>query len=238
MRFKTLSLILSCFLATATTQAAEAWQRTYEKDGASITQLLLFSGDYFSWTEYKTDSGAFLLTKGGKWASDKKMLELTYEFYTEDSDMVGQTQTWKMKKKKGTMRLQRESMKLNGWEQAESQASTPLTNPWLFSGRKRDGELSRRDTDQPRKTMKILTNNHFQWIAYNTETKEFFGTGGGAYEAKDGKYIEKIQFFSRDDDRVGAELEFEFDVQGDDWHHSGFSSSGQPMYEIWSKRTK
>jgi len=238
MQFKTLSLLLVLFLATATTQAAEAWKRTYEKDGESITQLLLISGDYFSWTEYKTDSGAFLLTKGGKWSKGDQALELTYEFHTEDPEMVGQTQNWKVKEKNEVMDLQQDDLKLEGWERAESETATPLTNPWLFSGRQRDGEISRRDTDRPRKTMKILTNNHFQWIAYNTETKEFFGTGGGKYEAEDGKYVEKIQFFSRDDSRVGAELEFEFDVQGDEWHHKGFSSSGNPMYEIWAKRTK
>ena len=44
----------------------------------------------------------------------------------------------------------------------------------------------RRDTNQPRKTMKILVDGYFQWIAFNTNTFSFMGTGGGRYTAEDG----------------------------------------------------
>ncbi len=95
----------------------------------------------------------------------------------------------------------------------------------------------KRDTSGPRKTMKILSGTRFQWIAYNTATKEFMGTGGGTYTTIDGKYTENIGFFSRDDSRVGASLEFNYELKDGDWHHSGFSSKGNPIYEVWSKRT-
>ena len=84
--------------------------------------------------------------------------------------------------------------------------------------------------------MKILSDSHFQWIAYNVETKEFFGTGGGTYTAKDGAYTENILFFSRDSSRVGASLGFEFGIVNDEWHHKGLSSKGDPIHEIWSLR--
>ena len=58
--------------------------------------------------------------------------------------------------------------------------------------------------------MKILSGSRFQWIAYNTETRQFMGTGGGTYLTANGKYIEQIEFFSRDNSRVGAKLDFEF----------------------------
>ena len=44
--------------------------------------------------------------------------------------------------------------------------------------------------------MKFLKNGNFQWIAFNTETFQFFGSGGGTYSAKNGIYTENIQFFS------------------------------------------
>jgi len=31
-------------------------------------------------------------------------------------------------------------------------------------------------------------------------------------------------------------LEFSFEVKDKDWHHKGKSSSGEPMYEVWSLR--
>lgn len=52
-------------------------------------------------------------------------------------------------------------------------------------------------------------------------------------------YIQKILLsFSRYNSRVGAELSFEFAVKNGDWHHSGKSSKGDPIYEIWSPYTK
>ena len=50
-----------------------------------------------------------------------------------------------------------------------------LQGAWLMSGRVRNGNTEARDTSRPRKTMKILSGTRFQWIAYNTETKQFSG---------------------------------------------------------------
>ena len=93
-------------------------------------------------------------------------------------------------------------------------------------------------TPGARKTMKILSGTRFQWIAYNNETKEFFGTGGGTYTTTDGKYTETIEFFSRDNSRVGAKLEFNYALEDGQWRHSGKSSKGDPMDEVWSQREK
>ena len=105
-----------------------------------------------------------------------------------------------------------------------------------MSGRYNNGEFRTRNTDLPRKTMKILIDGFFQWIAFNTETFKFSGSGGGEYETLDGKYIEIIQYFSRDDSRVGAELDFNYEVKNKDWYHSGFSSKGNPINEVWTIR--
>jgi hypothetical protein len=99
-----------------------------------------------------------------------------------------------------------------------------------------NGEIKWR-TPGVRKTMKILSGTKFQWIAYNTETKEFFGTGGGSYTTTpDGKYTENIEFFSRDNSRVGASLQFDFSIQDGNWRHKGLSSKGDPIDEIWTQR--
>jgi hypothetical protein len=85
--------------------------------------------------------------------------------------------------------------------------------------------------------MKMLIDGHFQWIAFNRETFEFSGTGGGKYIADPtGTYIEQIEFFSRNPARVGAKLPFKYQLKGNDWFHKGSSSSGEPMHEIWTRR--
>ena len=65
---------------------------------------------------------------------------------------------------------------------------------------------------------------------------QFKGTGGGNYTSKDGVYTENIEYFSRDNSRVGASLEFNYEVKENDWHHTGNNSKGEPMYEIWARR--
>ena len=49
-------------------------------------------------------------------------------------------------------------------------------------------------------------------------------------------YVENIDFFSRDSNTVGKSLEFDFEIKDGDWHHKGFSSKGDPKYEIWTQR--
>jgi hypothetical protein len=71
--------------------------------------------------------------------------------------------------------------------------------------------------------------------AINPETKEFFGTGGGTYTFKSGKYTENIEFFSRDSSRVGASLSFDGKLNNGEWHQSGLSSKGDSIYEVWSR---
>ena len=84
--------------------------------------------------------------------------------------------------------------------------------------------------------MKILSGTRFQWIAYNTETKKFMGTGGGTYTTKNEEYIENIKFFSRNDSKAGLSLKFSYELMNGKWHHSGLSSKGDPIHEIWSIR--
>jgi hypothetical protein len=96
--------------------------------------------------------------------------------------------------------------------------------------------VQKRDTSVARKTMKILSGTRFQWIAYDTDTKQFLGTGGGTYTTQQGEYAERIEFFSKDETRVGLRLKFNYALKDGDWEHSGLSSKGDPIHEIWSIR--
>ena len=209
-----------------------AWTFTETSDdGEEVEHILILTGDFFSEAFYEKTYGKFLGTKGGSYTLTDESIEFTYEFSTQDSGIVGKTEPKPYK-------LVENGLQLNGttWTRVDDGTPGELFGAWLISGRKRDGEIVKRDTSGPRKTMKILSGTRFQWIAYNTETKEFLGTGGGTYTTIDGKYTENIGFFSRDDSRVGASLEFNYELKEGDWHHSGLSSKGDPIYEVWSKR--
>lgn len=215
----------------------QVWHTTEMTDSCEAHYLFVMIDGYFTKTRYRTDNGGFIQTKGGKYELFEDSIRFYYEFDSFDKSKASLISTYYFKVNKNSLTLN-SARKSRSLKIYDPNTASALTGVYLFSGRKEKGEITRRNTDQPRKTMKILTGNRFQWIAYNTETGEFFGTGGGTYSAMNGKYIENIDFFSRNNNRVGAVLSFDFDKKGDDWHHSGLSSAGEAIYEIWSIRKK
>jgi len=197
----------------------------------SVDVVIIFSGNFFSYALFETESKSFEGTYGGAWSYENQMLNLFMEYNTFDNTVVGQ----KIDKQ---AKINADNLIIEGHEFTRIDNGLPgaLEGAWLFSGRKRDGEIQTRDTDQPRKTMKILSGTRFQWIAYNVETGAFSGTGGGTYSTIDNQYTEIIDFFSRDSSRVGASLTFNYELIDGVWNHSGLNSRGEPLYEFWSPR--
>lgn len=211
-----------------------AWETIHtDENGEKIRTVVIFSEGYQVGTHFNADNGKFIATNGGSWSLDENTMTETVEFDTKNPDNVGTEVSFDIKISENELAIVGHEMKL---KRIDSGAPGALQGAWLMSGRVRDGKAQTRDTNRPRKTMKILSGTRFQWIAYNTETKQFMGSGGGTYTTIDGKYTENIEFFSRDDSRVGMSLQFDFEMVDGSWHHKGFSSKGDPMHEIWSIR--
>ena len=190
-----------------------------DKTDETIERLIIDS-EYLVVTEFNKTSGAFVKTYGGYYEIEGDSYQVSLESNSDfEKDSIKSI----------------ELTKDNNWRNI-SKPKSMLQGKWVMSGRYNNGEFRTRDTNIPRKTMKVLIDGFFQWIAFNTETFRFSGSGGGEYEAVDGKYIEKIQYFSRDDSRVGAELDFNYEVKEGNWHHSGLSSKGNPINEVWTLR--
>lgn len=210
-----------------------AWTSSETNEaGEKITITTIVMDGYLAETLYNEKTGAFVRTFGGSWAIDKNLFMIKIEFSSADSTAVGTTKE-QLFDLKGDTILFEGSDKI--WTRIDSGQEGDLNGAWLITGRKRDGNMVRR-TPGDRKTMKILSSSRFQWIAFNTATGKFSGTGGGSYTAENGTYTEQIEFFSRDNSRVGAKLSFQYEVIENEWHHSGMSSKGAPIYEIWSPR--
>lgn len=184
---------------------------------------------------YNAKTGEFIYSNGGTWELNGNMMTEKVEFDTANSERVGDELTFEVIITNNSL-----SIPDANWEFSKIDDGMPgeLNGAWLMSGRYRNGEKQMRSTDRPRKTMKILSGTRFQWIAFDTEKKEFKGTGGGTYTTINGKYSEKIEFFSRDNSRVGMNLEFNYDIDKGNWIHKGKTSKGDPLHEIWVKRKK
>ena len=202
-------------------------------DTGTRNYRLMVSENYMVHTVYDSDPAHFVHTMGGFYSMEGDSLVVKLEFNSEFEN-TGE------KEHKVTYGFVDGKLIFNGNEARpyiqEPKLSQPLDGAWLFATRGPDTGQDRRGDENPRKTLKFLKDGYFQWIAYHTESMRFMGSGGGRYVAENGTYIEAIRFFSRDDTRVGAELSFEFERKGDDWHHKGLNSRGEPMYEIWAIR--
>ena len=209
------------------------YRATENTTGGTRNHLLFLSSNYLIHTAYESNPAHFLGTSGGFYEMNEDSLQISLEFDADFAHLENTKFAWSYGYSDGKLIL-------NGNEDLpyiqEPQLEQALDGAWLFATRGPDTGQERRGDQSPRKTLKMLMDGYFQWIAYNSETFEFFGTGGGRYAAVEGNYIEMIQFFSRDDSRVGAELNFNFERMGNDWHHTGLNSKGEPLYEIWSIR--
>lgn len=174
---------------------------------------------YFVETKYNVNTKAFIYTWGGPFVIKGNKLLITIHFDSKDKELVGKTKEIAFREKHYELIDKGENV---------------LAGNWRMSGRK-NGEQFTENPLRARRTYKLLTGTRFQWMAINIETGEFAGTGGGTYRFINGKYTENIEFFSRDSSRVGASLNFTGKIENGQWHHSGLSSKGAPIYEIWSK---
>ena len=221
------------FLSITSSFSNEIQNTSWININNSIYELRIYSDNYFAITKYNLETKEFISTKGGVYSMEDGYYEVL-EFNSIDSSAVGDTLYYSNVK----IELKNDSgkMKIDGKNFTKNSDEDQLSGSWLMSGIERRGEMRMRDVNRPRKTMKILAGNRFQWIAYDISKKGFYGTGGGTYTAEDGKYVENIEFFSRDSNTVGKSLEFNFELKDGDWHHKGFSSKGDPKYEIWTQR--
>ena len=172
--------------------------------------------------------------KEAKWSrsANGQSWQTTIEFNSADPAQTGRTITTntffeQFRPASG------KSQPLTAWKQLDT-GGGQLNATWKITEREQNGEMYEIKAGA-RKTIKIITGTRFQWAAINTETGEFFGTGGGTYSFTDGRYTENIEFFSRDSSRIGMKLSFDGAVNENEWHHRGKSSKGDAIHEIWRK---
>ena len=211
-----------------------AWERNHvSENGTDLKSVVIFSDGFQAISTYESKTGKFIYSNGGTWKLEGNNMTEIVEFDTKNSERVGSEVKFQINLNNNSLSIIGSEME---FKKIDDGSPGNLSGAWLMSGRVRNGQKQLRDTNRPRKTMKILSGTRFQWIAYNTETKKFMGTGGGTYTTKNGNYNENIEFFSRDNSKSGLKLKFDYEIIDNQWNHKGFSSKGDPLHEIWISR--
>jgi hypothetical protein len=214
----------------APAQDKDALTGAWETQVAEGKEVMVMQDGYCTITRYDVDGKKFFYSKGGRYSINNDVLTVDSDFHSGDKAQASKKITLRFSVKGDQLTL-KDGGQSQVWKLVDNKA-TDITGSWRINGRVRDGVMSEMRPGA-RKTLKILSGTRFQWFAINTDTNEFFGTGGGTYTLEDGKYTEKIEFFSRDGSRVGASLSFDAKVEDGVWHHSGLSSKGDPIHETW-----
>ncbi|MDF2190160.1 hypothetical protein [Paraflavitalea sp. CAU 1676] len=213
-------------VSTLSLTGAWAWQEN------SRQETLTFVDGYFVHAVFDKAGKQFQYTWGGPYTVKDDKIEVTVQFNTQQKEQVGQTVSipWTDKNEQLVATVDNGEKTFKQLDKGIGE----LAGVWRIAGRKTGAQPVAMPL-APRRTLKILSATRFQWVAINVDTKEFFGTGGGNYTFKNGKYTENIEFFSRDNSRVGASLTFNGKVKDHQWDHSGLSSKGDPIDEMWKK---
>jgi len=210
---------------------SETIEGSWEFKSADKHIVLLYKDGYFTHTEFKTKE--FLLSWGGTAKINDKQVTISVEYNSGNSEIVGKEIVYEFLVNNDELQINENGIP-TAFKRIDD-GNAPLAGVWKISAIEQNGKMVAIHQTGARKTLKILTGSRFQWFAINSETKEFLGTGGGTYSFSDGKYTENIQFFSRDNNRVGAQLTFDGKIENSEWHHSGLSSKGDKINEIWSR---
>lgn len=222
-------IFLNAPVKESTAQHDSAGCFTSRAADGTVLSILMADG-YFSLTSFHPEHKQFYYTWGGSFVMEERTMRILVEFNTwkEQQGAVGNEVA-------ATIEWKKEGLFFNGTLfHRNHEPSGELTGCWRITARQQNEKMT--DIPKgPRKTLKIMGGSHFQWVAMNVETGEFFGTGGGKYSFEKGQYTETIEFFSRDSSRVGAKLTFEGRIEGNQWHHAGKSSKGDPIHEIWTR---
>jgi hypothetical protein len=222
--------LIVLFLLLNISANAQTLKGSWQNTDKETTTTIIATDNYLTVNVYDFRGKKFLESWGGKYiigATNEAFIEI--EFHSQNPDIVNSSQSYNINLKKKNLEFNDKK-----FQKLDFAKENALSGLWRITARANEkGEMSEMKPG-PRKTLKIMSGGYFQWFAINTQTREFSGTGGGRYMLVDGKYTEKIEFFSRDNNRVGAELSFEAEVKGKEWIHSGKSSKGDPIKEIWT----
>ncbi len=226
-------IVIGLILGSFPLMNAQIEPGVYVSDFDNIHHELKIDDTYFTHSEYQISPPKFIKTVGGFYTFAHNILKVELEFNSNHGSDG-------RKELAIPVVVENEKLVLPMEGELVFTKTEPLKQDldgtWLFATRGPEEGQERRGGDHPRKTLKFLQDGRFQWIAYNTDTMEFYGTGGGSFFSTGGKYVENIEYFSRDDSRVGAALEFNYQLKDGDWHHTGKNSKGEPLYEIWARR--
>src|SRR5690606_18043926 len=188
MRKSILSFILMCIATLIMAQTTPNLKGVYTTKKGDTNIVWMFIDGYSSQTTYKDNT--YISTFGGPYTYQNGSLNVQIEYNDANAHIVGQTKSFALTANADGL-LEQSGQ---AWKK-ETAKTQDLDGLWRITGRKQGNDLVQIHQSGTRKTIKLLVDGYFQWMAIDPGAKTFSGTGGGHYTFTDGKYSEHILFF-------------------------------------------
>ena len=122
-------------------------------------------------------------------------------------------------------------------ERKSKKKGTPdITGTWQLESYRHNTQMSDFTTVPPtRVNIKLITDNSFLWVSYETNNKTVTSSAGGKYTLVGDQYTEKIEYGLGMDSYLGSESTFSVRVEDGMMFITGSLSTGQKIEEIWQK---
>jgi hypothetical protein len=144
--------------------------------------------------------------------------------FSPDGQLIGTTS------KDGTARV---------WD---AQTGKPVPGPlphlgtWQLVSLKYGDATKWSDAPSDQRRIKLITESHFTWVAYELASGKVQSMAGGTYTFSDGAYTESIEYAGEGmTDYFGKKQSFTIRVEGDKLHQSGKLSDGTKVEEVWQR---
>ncbi len=118
----------------------------------------------------------------------------------------------------------------------------PLSNPlphwgtWRLVSFKYGEATEWSEVPQGEKRLKLITDTHFTWVAYESASGKVLSMAGGPYTLSGEAYTETIDFAGEGmTDYFGKRQSFTIHVEGDQLRQSGQLSDGTKIEEKWQR---
>ena len=213
---------------------AAAIKGAWEYGPANNHTVMINTDKVFSVATYDGPGKKFISSYGGTWRVDGNKLIQKIEWNSKEPEQVGKELSYDITVAGNKLTI---TQTKENWNKVSDGKADDLTGAWVITGNYTNDKVSKRPSPFfPRRTMKVIAGSRFHWIAYNVQDKQFINAGGGSYSAKDGKYTEQVEFFTKTPESVGKTLNFQYSFVDGDWRHKGEKSTGGPLDECWTKR--
>jgi hypothetical protein len=92
------------------------------------------------------------------------------------------------------------------------------------------------DAPVSQRHIKLITETHFTWVAYEVASGKVQSMAGGTYTFSDGAYTESVEYAGEGmTEYFGKRQSFTIRVEGDKLHQSGQLSDGTKIEEVWQR---